>query len=519
MISEKKFAVSPAKLRQTLEQLGPTFVKIGQYLALRPDLIPQQHCDELLKLVDSAKFFPNETALRILTEDLGRDVQDCFARFEVQPVAAASLAQVYRAETHDGHVVAVKVQREGIRESVRKDIARARLVGPLIELFGLIPGISVREALRELERWMTDELDFEQERRNMKQMRALLRDDSSVKIPRVFDGLSGKRVITMEYLAGVPFSRLLRLAHEERWREISELGLEPDTLAENLLRTCLEQAFRHETFHADTHPGNIIALPGNVIGFVDFGLVETLEFDLRRGVRRFVAGAYSDDVDGMLDGLAELMIPEHNADPQSFRQEFAREHQVWSQHKRADTPSSGGDSPLGNYMIGVMRAARRCHMRLPSSLLSMYRSLLTAETVAHQLGGRDDLLSVGRGFFVGLQVERLAHQLRPGQVQQALIPYLEFLEEPPDKYLGLLSDIAEGRFVLRVESSESAASRRSGAYRARLIALAILFVGISMLVSPSRDVWLAGRVPLTYVLWGLLAVVLIWLIVLWRRVD
>jgi ubiquinone biosynthesis protein len=515
MIGERKLLVSPATLRATVERLGPTWIKIGQYLALRPDLIPQEYCDELLGLVDNAPSFPFEIARRIITEDLGRDPVECFAGFDPIPVSAASLAQVYKARTHRGDVVAVKVKREGVDEQTRKDFARARLVQPLVQLFKLVPGVSEREALDQMQEWMLEELNFELERRNLKQMHALLRDDKRVRVPRVYDDLSGPRVITMDYLAGVRFSDVLRLVREGRLERIEELGLNREELAENLLRSCLDQVFRHEFFHADTHPGNIIALPGNVIGFVDFGLTERLDAHLQPGVRRFVSAVYLDDIDGMVASVLQLLIREEDADVVAFEAEFRKQHRVWTR-TRSDGTERHGDWTIRNYMVAMMRAARPCGMRLPASLLSMYRSILTAETVALQIGGTSNIMATGRSFFAGLTLERFLNRLQPDEVGRALLPYLDFIEEPGDKYLRLFSDVADGQFVLRVESSEAPASRRSSNQRARLVTTSIVLVAISLLQLSARGVMLADRIPLSGLLWAVWAFAALVLAFLWR---
>lgn len=508
MIRSRKLPVSPRTLRDALEHLGPVYVKIGQYLALRPDLLPQEYCDELLELVDSAAFFAWEQARLILLEDLGPNALELYTGFQMTPVAAASLAQVYLAETLQGDIVAVKVQRPGVREEIDRDFAQARAVQPLVDLFQLIPGVSFREVLDEMRTWIYGELDFVRERNNMKRMRELLRDDYRVRIPNAFDELSGRRVITMEYLAGVGFAQLRRLVQAGNTAAIREMDLDPDVLAESLLRSSLDQVFRHEFFHADLHPGNLVALKASVVGFLDFGLTETLDQEYEPGVRRFVSAAYLDNIEGMLDAFVPLLIQEENADVPAFKAEFRKLHRIWMRRRL----ESNGNSHLRNYMIGVLRAARPCGLRVPASLLSIYRSLLTAETVAGQLGSQADLVSVGRSFFVGLRAERLLDQFQPKEIERGLIPWLDLLEEPREKYFRFLSDVADGRYVLGVESTEAPASRRAANQRTRLITIAILVVAISILVAGSRGI-------LSEVLWGLWGALAVWLIVLWRRLK
>ena len=516
-MAESILSISPKTLRSTLENLGPTYVKVGQYLALRPDLLPQDVCDELLLLTDQASFFPFEEARDILIEDLGQDPEQAFAEIHPVPVAAASLSQVYQARTHDGEVVAVKVQRPGMAARVHQDLKQARAVRPLMELFRPLPGVSIDDVLNELEGWMALELDFESELRNLRHMGDVMAEDSRCRIPKVYPALSGRRVLTMEFLAGTPFSEVLRLVRQDRQERLVELGIDVDLLASNLLRCCLEQTFRHEFFHADLHPGNIIALGDGVVGFVDFGLTETLEPHLRAEVRHFVGAAYRSDDEGMLRALRRLALPSEPHRFEQFRTEFQSEHRQWLRRRAQGSETGVSDSPLRQYMIGVMRAARISGLRLPSSLISLYRSVLTAEVVARGLSPSADLLQVGRTFFIGLQTERVLNRLHSSEMEKNLLPFLEILEESPDKYLSFATDLAEGRYILRVESTESLSSRRNAARRTRLVTLAILLVAVAILLDAAKGVVLWGLVPVAPALVFVGCALSAALIVNWRR--
>ncbi len=512
----------PALFRRSLERLGPIFVKIGQFLALRPDLVPRELCLELLDLVDRVPPSADESPAEVFAQDFGRSLEAAFSAFDLRPVAAASLAQVYQAETWDGQQVAVKILRHGIHERVRRDLARARRLAPLVDLVRLVPGVSLREAQREISRWMLVQLDLLTELRNLQRMGALLASDPHVRVPRALPQLSSGRILTMEFLPGVLLSDLLRLVRSGSPGApdaIAALGFDRDVLAENLLGTCLDQVFRHEVFLADLHPGNLIALPGNVIGLVDLSLVETLEIELRPGVRRFAAAAYGDDPEGMVRELLELLVPGEGADPEALRNDFLAEHHRFTRLRDLAGEPVEDESPLAHSMISVLRAARRHGMTIPPGLLTLYSSLLTAETVARQLGSRASLASVGKEFFRRLRIERLRAQLQPERIEAALLPVLEALDEPPERFLHLLQSLAEGSFVLNVESTDSPANRRGANQRTRLLTLAILWVGLAILLASGRDTLVAGRIPLSSLLWVASGATFLWLIVLWRKLP
>ncbi len=511
---------SPRRVRELLERIGPTFIKVGQFLALRPDLIAQEYCDEFLKLTDQVPGFPFAVARRIIEEDLGRPVEELFATINPQPLAAASLAQVHLARTHDGHEVAVKVQREGIREAVERDLGRVRVLARVLEMAGAGALISPREVAAELRRWLHDEVDFGRELRNLERLWELSRQTPRARIPRPYPELSGSRVVTSEYLPGVPFSELLRYLQTGRPERIAALGYDREKLAENLLDTVLAQIFRCQFFHADTHPGNLLAMTGDRVGFVDFGLADTLDPTFRQGMLRYLSALYSDDLEGMFHGLTELLVATGDTDLERFRADFNEESRFWIRERYgADRGTPEAHSPVASYMVGVLRAARRNSLRVPAAVLSMYRALLTAETLASRLGGRVDLGSVGQRFFGELQLRRLFETADPRNLQPLAIQLLDLFQEGPGQVQRLLKDLAEGRFALRVRAVESEEDRRQANNRAGLIAASALSVGTAFLIGASEGVTLFGSFKLSWLLWGVLAATWVWVVVFWRRLS
>jgi ubiquinone biosynthesis protein len=510
----------PVRLRQLLQRLGPTFIKIGQFLAMRPDLIPQEYCDELLQLVDQVPGFPWTVARRILAEDLQQPPEAVFRWIDPHPLAAGSLAQVHLARTASGEEVAVKVQREGVREAIERDLGRARLLARLLARSHLNAAVEPRETVAELGRWLHAELDYALELRNLERMHRLAARQRHMRVPRPFPELSGPRVVTAEYLPGVPFSELLALVRGGRADRIAALGFDRDALAESLLHAELTQIFRFQLFHADTHPGNLLALPGNRVGFVDFGLVESLDPTFREASLRYLAAIYGDDPEAMFHGLAELLVPSDATDLEQFRADFYEQSRIWQREREQAHPGEAGRrSPVAGYMVGVLTAARRNRLRIPVAVLAMYRALLTAETVASQLGGAADLSSVGSRFFNRLLVEQLLETFAPGNLQPLAVELRALLTEAPGQLRRLLADSADGRLELKVRTRESRQDRRHADDRARLVAAATVSVGLALLVAGAGDTRLFGRLPVAGLLAGALVAVWCWVAVLWRRLG
>jgi ubiquinone biosynthesis protein len=503
-----------------LQRLGPVFVKIGQFLALRPDLVPQEYCNELLKLVDRVPPVAWASIREIAMEDLRADLDEVFEWINPTPLAAASLAQVHIARTKDGSEVAVKIQRPGIREQVENDLKRLSWLFKLLRISGVTSVISLGEAQEELRRWLHEELNFELELRNLTRMYELNAESQHSVVPRPYPELSGKRIVTAGYLHGVPFSELLRLIREGEAERIEALGFERDVLAENLLNTVLTQIFKHNCFHADTHPGNLVALPSNIIGFVDFGLVEQVNETVREGQRQFLSAVYSGSIEGMHQALVNILITRENSDLDSFRSDFFEGSRVWMREREsvADIPPEES-TPIARYMVSVIRSARRNRLELPTEVLSMYRTLLTAESVAHQLGGTEDLRSVGRHFFIELQVEDALGTLMPEQMQALSIDLLTLLRESPGNLNRIISDLAEGRQVFHLRTSDSNTDRRAANHRARLLSLAVISVGLAVLMVGASNIPFLNGLPVKGSLLVLLVAAYIWMAVLWSRLS
>ncbi|MGH7485728.1 MAG: AarF/UbiB family protein [bacterium] len=289
-------------------------------------------------------------------------------------------------------------------------------------------------------------------------------------------------------------------------------------LAERLIETALDQIFRLRFFHADMHPGNLIAMRGNVIGLVDFGLTDVLDPSVERRQSDFLRAIYGDDVNGMYRAVSQILIEGPRTNMEAFRRDFFSETSRFVAEKSDSTEANEGRSPTADYMVAVVRLARAHDMRLPASVLSLYRTLLASESVAHQLRSEADLGSVGRGFFRGLQIEKTLATFEPDSVFAWLMQLNDLVRSGPGNLQQVLSDISEGRFVLPVRSLESEQGRRTGNQRARMISLAVISVALSMLLSSRGDLSVAG-LPLAPLLWVALALDLAAIAFFWRRLE
>jgi len=272
-----------SRLRETLEALGPIFVKFGQMLSQRPDIFPEDLVRELRSLQDRATSFPAAIARQIIEQELDRAPSELFTDFDDQPIAAASMAQVHRATWSDGTAVIVKVQRPGIAETVEDDIAVLRRLARIVpKVIPTLRVFNLTELVEEFAVTLRAELDFVQEGRNAERFAALNRDEPSVSVPSVFWDATARRVLTMEHSAGC------------RLDAASGNGGRAETV-QTLMRLFLTQVFEHGVFHADPHPGNVFLLPDGRICFHDFGALGELSPTVQESLRQIFLAVMARD--------------------------------------------------------------------------------------------------------------------------------------------------------------------------------------------------------------------------------
>lgn len=517
VLSAQMRRLTPEQAVAFVRRLGPTATKIGQYLALRPDLIPKEYADEFLKLVDQVPPFSWEEASNVLRSELRRDPASLFPYIERRPVAAGSLAQVHRARLDDGTEVAVKIQRPGIEATIARDVRRMKRLGRLLERRGGEKIASPAELADEVERWLMEEIDFTRELENVQRLRELAAKSPIQYIPRAYPRLSTRRVLTYEFVDGIPASSALAeirdgLRHAERVVG----GMDYETFAENLITACLTQIFRYRFFHTDLHPGNLMILDDNVVGFVDFGLCDELDDTVRRNQLRYLSAVYNNDVQGMYRALTEILITTDRSDMEGFRRDFIAETRSLEGRELSDRRSEG-ETPTSHYLNGLVRAARRNGLRIPTRILSIYRALLTAETLANQFGYADGLRTAGQVFFRELQRDELLTSFFDNDnIKQFLASVLNVTRDAPGQINQILTDVADGSLNLSVEVSETPKVTRSRNLRAKLWTVAMIAIAVSLLLTRPALPRLFG-IPLEWPLTASLVVLYLWVAVLWRK--
>lgn len=298
-----------SQLRQILTCLGPTFIKVGQALSTRPDLIRQDYLDELIKLQDQLPPFDNNIALAIIKSELGKPASTIYREISPQPVAAASLGQVYRAVLHTGEEVAVKVQRPNLYPILTLDLYLLRLAATwLSPWLPLNLGHDLSLIVDEFGIKLFEETDYVNEARNAEKFAANFSDDPEVKVPIIYWQYSTNRVLTLEWINGFKLTDI---------DKIKAAGLDPDRLIRIGVTSGLRQLLEHGFFHADPHPGNLFATPDGRMAYIDFGMMDQLEEETKETLASAVVQLINRDYKALASDFVKLgfLTPDTNIEP------------------------------------------------------------------------------------------------------------------------------------------------------------------------------------------------------------
>jgi ubiquinone biosynthesis protein len=396
----------PVRLRRALETLGGGWIKLGQLLALRFDLLPAAYCIELFNLLNRVATFPDAEVERIIRSELGQPVAELFASFEPEPFGSASIGQVHGAVLHDGRRVAVKVQRPGIDALLMSDIALMHLVTGLVDRTHLLGGTRSRDVIDELARWTREELDYRVEAKNAATMRAGVRDASTEYDPEVFLDYTTRRVLTTERLDGTPLVEIireLRADRESATRRLSAAGYDLEQAAANVVWNFLGQAYVTGIFHGDLHPANLLLLSGNQIGYVDFGIIGRLPEAVHELLGRYAMRLFAGEADAAVDDFLQWLRPSATTDRAAARRELTELTERFLDELGSAT--SRRREILARYQIDLLSAARAHRMVIEPTVILYVKVVLTIDAVTSELAPALDLQALIERFFSELIIE------------------------------------------------------------------------------------------------------------------
>ncbi|QNN79750.1 ubiquinone biosynthesis protein UbiB [Pseudoxanthomonas mexicana] len=426
----------PTRLRCTLQDLGPTFVKLGQVLATRVDLLPPAWIDELGKLQNAVPALPWDTVLPQLREDLGAEPEAVFARVEHEPLAAASLAQAHRAWLADGSAVVLKIRRPGIRDTVEADLRLLKHLAVIVEknlpeLRRYHPQRIVQQFSASLRR----ELDFAAECRNAERIAHNFAGRDDIVIPRVYWQWTCERLNVQECLEGVPGRDLAA---------VDAMGLDRVQLARTGAGLVLKMVLEDGFFHADPHPGNIFYMPDGAIGVIDFGMVGRVTEQRRFQIVRLLHGLVVHDSAAVAEVLADWT--EENNDIDEVRLQESADVFV-DQYRGVPLK----DLRMGA-MLGDVTAMLREHgLSLPADLALMIKAFLTLEGMGRQLDPDFDMASEARPYLERAMLERFAPDVLVRRGRRTLSGLVDLLRDMPRDVHRLLQSARRGKLQMHIE--------------------------------------------------------------------
>jgi len=393
----------PVRLRMALETLGGAGIKLGQMLAMRFDLLPAAYCDELFKLLNQVQPFPYDQVREIVRQELGDVPEAVFSAFARESFAAASIGQVHRATLRDGTPVAVKVQRPGIRDAMQADIDLLFATSRVIDWIGIFGATPSRRVIEEFARWTADELDYTVEARQGMLLHRNARGEPFERVARVYREYSTSRVLTTELIQGIPLIEIivgLRDGDAGYLQSLVERGYDLDKVILHLDWNMLNQVYVFGYFHADLHPANLYVLPGDAIGYVDFGIVGQLPDRVRNSLTRYSWLLFKGEVEPAIEELMRWLAPSTNTNVATARWQLIRVHQAFlfdtiretaRPGPRAGGSNQGADNPYLRLAVDIMTIIREQDLTLAPSLVAYLKMLVTLGTLRHELATHYDL--------------------------------------------------------------------------------------------------------------------------------
>jgi ubiquinone biosynthesis protein len=418
-------------LRELLDELGPTFVKFGQLLSTRPDVVPPDIIAELRGLQDDVRPFPFEQAERVIEEDLGNSIDRLFLEFDSVPVAAASIGQVHRATLPNGKLAAVKIQRPGAPRQIEADLVLLYQAAKLVkERVRALDFIDAHALVDEFARQIRQELDYRLEGRNAQTFYRNFAGDPHVRVPKVYWTYTRARVLTLEWLSGTQLADLDRLALslEER-RDLAYL----------IAETWMAMIFRHGFFHGDPHPANVLVLEeAGTIGLVDFGAVGKLSDDDMSKLTRMFIDAAQENVDVLPKRLAELGVKYPKEREEEFRAEL---REIYYRYYGASVSEIDP--------IQVIREAFQLiysmNLHLPTRYLLLDRAIATLGSVGIELYPDFNVFEVARPYARGLLLDRFTPQRVAKRARRDAIAFAQIFREAPYQWHDLMEQVRDGQ--------------------------------------------------------------------------
>ncbi|MCD4804680.1 MAG: AarF/ABC1/UbiB kinase family protein [Desulfobacterales bacterium] len=424
------------RVRMVMEELGPTFIKLGQILSTRPDLIPVEFIQELSKLQDNVPSFPYPEARQIIESEIGRPLEDIFQHFENTPLAAASIGQVHRAQLKDGEEVVVKVQRPGIRKTIEVDLEIMLHLASLMERH--LEELQVHRPVRivqEFARTLEKEIDYTIEALHIERFARQSMDDPTVYVPKVFRNTTTERVLTMEYIDGIKASEIDRIERE---------GLDRKIITARGADLILRQIFDHGFFHADPHPGNIFVLPDNVICYIDFGMMGSIDRQTRESFADLIYTVIHHDESRATQILLKLTEYDEKPDVRVLERDLT---EFIGQHLYVPLK----DLQMEKLLHQLLKILSRHRLQIPQNLFLMMKALATVEGIGLLLDPDFEMIKQTIPFIQRVKMARYHPKRMANDIIRSGVEFVKLMQEIPGETREILEQMKQGKIKMEFE--------------------------------------------------------------------
>ncbi|ARD48223.1 ABC transporter [Sporosarcina sp. P37] len=455
------------KLRIALEQLGPTFIKLGQIASGRRDLVPEEIAAELEKLQDHVESFPYEVVQEIIEYQLGAPIDELFMEFDKEPLASASIGQVHTARLPGGELVAVKIQRPNIQRQVNTDLAILHdLAGFLEKNMEWAKAYHLKELIYEFSHSLREELDYQLEARNAERISRQFIKNPDIQVPLVYDEYTTRTVLTTELVTGIKVSNISRLDDE---------GYDRNIIAERIAESMLSQVMEYGFFHGDPHPGNIFIAPGNTIYYLDFGMVGQLSKEMTYHFVSLLIALKKGNITRLIDVFSAMDILHEDTGTDALY----RDLQV-IQRKYYET--SLHDLKLGDVFMEIFSIAYRHQIRLPNEVAILSKVILTLEGVLGKLDPSFSIMKAIEPYSKKLVLRQFDPRYLLENGWHTFVKNAEIIAELPNDVKKAIRTVQKGKVELDVGLKETSIIFRRLDKIANRLSLSIVLLAFSILM-------------------------------------
>lgn len=449
-----------------LESLGPTFIKFGQVLSLRPDLIPIAYCEEFEKLFEYLPPCPKNHIEETVEEELRKPISKLFKSFNKKPLSCASIGQVHKAKLFSGETVAVKIQRPHLRKLVTSDV---RMIKSFIWFLKLLPRFSnvpLEEAYNYFAEWMHDEIDYEKEARNTELFYRNFKNSRTLKIPKLYKEYCTNNILTTEYIEGTKFSEILRLVKAGEVEKIKEKGINLKKVIKNFESDFLKQMLVFGFFQADPHPANIFVLKGNKIAQIDFGIVGYINRKKREIIAAWLDALAANNAERSTRLFIAMSTCNDDSDTEKFEEEMGRIMDEWQ-------GTTVGEKSIAELAYKIVLQATKNGIKPPVELILVIRGMVITVGVTRQLFPDWSIFQGIKNFMKKFHTKKI-EMLIAKDLTTKVFSTVDWIKEVCTASKGFLDKVKDGKIEV-VQAGAEDAIKRSHQRILYVIAIFILF--------------------------------------------